>query len=419
MIPYRYLTTRQCESEYPVIYHDADQRDKASKYLVLHEVYSRNKNNWKGGDQWRQYRGIITWNPLVFVEQQHWFHTIYCKQFMNMWPERTDEYHAIGKRPYDLCAIYGPPASNDTPIMMARYDVPLALHKSGMRVNAYGAMPSEKRPEYRQGWADIFRGDLPSHQKRDGLSQHKFAIAFENSRDPYYAWGWVTEKIYDCLGCGTIPIYWGAPNITEYVPKELFIDFRDFPDTKDLHAYLKKTPTRLFTKMSRAGLEFFDSIRFDEYLDVFESLPKVQPSTTRHRASQPAMRSPQHGRTPTSRQDIAALDIQTSMPSSSPPLPKPPPIPIEVQQEALSLNLFGGDMNRTSRQELKRFVAMFLHDFAKSEISSLLDDAQRSDIASVAKRYVNTPFDKLHPGVRLKFAKWADNLLAIRGENES
>jgi hypothetical protein len=27
---------------------------------------------------------------------------------------------------------------------------------------------------------------------------------------------WVTEKIVDCVITGTVPIYWGAPNIGEY-----------------------------------------------------------------------------------------------------------------------------------------------------------------------------------------------------------
>ena len=50
----------------------------------------------------------------------------------------------------------------------------------------------------------------------------QFALCFENS----ILKGWVTEKIFDCLFTGTIPIYLGAPEICGHVPAECFIDMR-------------------------------------------------------------------------------------------------------------------------------------------------------------------------------------------------
>jgi hypothetical protein len=31
---------------------------------------------------------------------------------------------------------------------------------------------------------------------------------------------YVSEKVYDALAAGCIPIYWGAPNIGTYIPQE-------------------------------------------------------------------------------------------------------------------------------------------------------------------------------------------------------
>lgn len=51
------------------------------------------------------------------------------------------------------------------------------------------------------------------------ISQYKFMITFENISLPYYS----TEKIYNAFAAGTVPIYWGDPNITEQYNPQSFI----------------------------------------------------------------------------------------------------------------------------------------------------------------------------------------------------
>lgn len=57
------------------------------------------------------------------------------------------------------------------------------------------------------------------------LSNFKYCICFENMGDIN---GYITEKIFDCFKAKCVPIYWGAPNIEKYIPKNCFIDFKDF-----------------------------------------------------------------------------------------------------------------------------------------------------------------------------------------------
>jgi hypothetical protein len=52
-------------------------------------------------------------------------------------------------------------------------------------------------------------------------SQYKFVICFENSKTP----GYVTEKIFNVFLSGSIPIYDGAPNITDYIIPGSFIGY--------------------------------------------------------------------------------------------------------------------------------------------------------------------------------------------------
>ena len=46
------------------------------------------------------------------------------------------------------------------------------------------------------------------------IASHPFYLSFENVREPDY----VTEKLYRPLSVGTIPVYWGAPNASEFLP---------------------------------------------------------------------------------------------------------------------------------------------------------------------------------------------------------
>jgi hypothetical protein len=51
--------------------------------------------------------------------------------------------------------------------------------------------------------------------------------------------GYITEKIFDCLAAGVIPVYWGAHNITDFVPANCFIDRRLFSSNEEVYQFLK------------------------------------------------------------------------------------------------------------------------------------------------------------------------------------
>ena len=78
----------------------------------------------------------------------------------------------------------------------------------------------------------VYRGFAAS--KRETLGHYKFAVCFENS----VLKGWITEKIFDCFFAGTVPLYWGAPDIEDHIPAECFIDMRRFKDFADAKAFL-------------------------------------------------------------------------------------------------------------------------------------------------------------------------------------
>jgi hypothetical protein len=67
---------------------------------------------------------------------------------------------------------------------------------------------------------DLFGGGYnPIENKITALKDYRFSIIIENEKID----NWFTEKIIDCLMTGTIPIYWGCPNIGNYFDTRGFI----------------------------------------------------------------------------------------------------------------------------------------------------------------------------------------------------
>ena len=88
------------------------------------------------------------------------------------------------------------------------------------------------------------------------MSRYKFTICFENTNNVK---DYITEKMFDCFLSGTIPIYWGAPNIDKIIPKECFIDFRKFNDFNKLYRYLKDMGDEEYLKYISSINGFLDS----------------------------------------------------------------------------------------------------------------------------------------------------------------
>ncbi len=72
--------------------------------------------------------------------------------------------------------------------------------------------------------------------KKEVMEKYKFSICYENVKN---ASGYISEKIFDSFFAGCVPIYWGADNVSEYIPKECFIDKREFKTYEELYIFMK------------------------------------------------------------------------------------------------------------------------------------------------------------------------------------
>jgi len=78
-------------------------------------------------------------------------------------------------------------------------------------------------------------GDEGFITKSNIISGYKFTLAFENAIQTDY----VTEKFFDPLIAGSVPVYLGAPNIEDFVPAEkCYINVDSFSSVKSLADYL-------------------------------------------------------------------------------------------------------------------------------------------------------------------------------------
>lgn len=88
-----------------------------------------------------------------------------------------------------------------------------------------------------------YKGRIPGlncgKEKIDTLKNYRFCFCFENHTNLN---GYISEKIFPCFAAGCIPIYWGAPNVENYIPKGCFIDYRDFQTLDELYHFLKSMP---------------------------------------------------------------------------------------------------------------------------------------------------------------------------------
>lgn len=218
---------------------------KAKKYLVIWESKVVHPINWEMTIH-AHFDKIFTWSDEIIDDQKY-----FKINFSSKLPEHLN--FELNKK-NRLCAmIIGHKFASH----------PLELYTERVKTIRWF---EQKHPDdfdlYGIGWDSYcFKGVLsplnrfrlltkllkpnyPSYKgtvksKKETYEKYKFAICYENARDIP---GYITEKIFDCFFAGCVPVYWGAPNVTEHIPADTFIDRRDFRTHEELYEYIKMMP---------------------------------------------------------------------------------------------------------------------------------------------------------------------------------
>lgn len=116
--------------------------------------------------------------------------------------------------------------------------------------------------QHRKTLMSIYKGACSS--KYEVLSQYSFALCFENMAMK----GYVTEKIFDCLYAGTIPLYLGAKDISDLIPEDAYIDCRKFASLEEMHNKIMGMSDAEIRSRRQAGRAFIQSVHGLKYYDA-------------------------------------------------------------------------------------------------------------------------------------------------------
>jgi hypothetical protein len=199
----------------------------------------------------RRFLAMVNTNKLP---QCHW---------QELYTERLRALEYFGQRgEIDLYGI----GWDRMPYRVGKTWVPVPL----VRVQRYiwEHLPFRQFHPYTRLIRRIYKGPVKS--KFEVLSSYTFTLSYENM----ILGGWVNEKMFDCFLAGTIPIYLGAPDITDYVPADCFIDKRQFPTYEDLRQFLKslsQREIRAYKENARDYLasEMYKPFRKESFADTF------------------------------------------------------------------------------------------------------------------------------------------------------
>jgi hypothetical protein len=221
---------------------------KNAKYIVVFDIHDHKLKKIKRLN--RNKLVLFTWEPPTAVEKNYdkklhkYFSKIYTtvdnlvdnkKYFKFYYPDKRDFHHSdiAFENKKLLCTIIGNHKSN------------YKFENYTERLNAikfFEDFAPFDLDFYGRGWDKnnfkTYKGVVEDLSKSI-LKNYKFSICYENTINIK---GYITEKIFDSFAYGAIPIYLGCENVTDYIPKNCFIDKRDFKSYSELYTYLKTMP---------------------------------------------------------------------------------------------------------------------------------------------------------------------------------
>ncbi len=100
---------------------------------------------------------------------------------------------------------------------------------------------------HKHSWYYRFFPDKPyfgnkglfSGEKLELFQNYRFVITFENYRSDI---GYISEKIFDAMYAGAIPVYLGDNRIQNFIPSDCYIDASQFKTNQELIDFIVKFP---------------------------------------------------------------------------------------------------------------------------------------------------------------------------------
>ena len=184
----------------------------------------------KSGQIW------VAWYMECEAHYPHMADPVFMSRFDLRMSYRTDADIFIPYITYGAGEIFRKPVPDKEPGNTVNAFISSPYNKSGRVQYLMRMMRVLDIHSYGQLIQNRYAADDNGHRfKMDTISIYKFTIAFENA----IARDYVTEKFYDPLAAGSVPVYLGAPNICDFAPGEnCFIDASEWEDPESLARHL-------------------------------------------------------------------------------------------------------------------------------------------------------------------------------------
>ena len=188
----------------------------------------------------RKYPGQlwVAWSQESKVNYPRLANPVYLRQFdlIMTYEQHADVWTPYLPRLHDWSSMLARPVPEKTeaaPLVMfqsadvdqsGRTELVTELFRY-VRIDSYGSLFRNRR---------LAGPDTGHNSKLNTVARYHFCLALENSIAPDY----VTEKIFDALRAGSVPVYLGAPNVRDFVPQASFIDVNAHGGSRGLARYL-------------------------------------------------------------------------------------------------------------------------------------------------------------------------------------
>jgi len=189
---------------------------------------------------------IFTWETDAIESQASW---LGCGCSFERVPEDINLEDTKTKQ--DLCIIVGNKKSEEDKELYTLRNkaieyfqgtsISFDLYGMGWEQRAFeGLLRPLNKLEVARKWnyhqPESYRGTIKSKHKT--MQDYRFCLAFENACSDN---GYISEKIFDSMFNGCVPIYAGATNIEEVVPKNTFINANNLKleDIRDIILTMK------------------------------------------------------------------------------------------------------------------------------------------------------------------------------------
>lgn len=202
----------------------------------------------------RHFRHIFTWkSSLADGNKYHRFYS-----------PKTRIFPEVEERPFSGKKLLVNISSNKS----SRHEYELYSERI-KTIRFFEANYPDDFDHYGMGWNEKSgENHFPSYRgtvkhKWDLLPGYRFTICYENIRGEV---DYISEKPFDAIRCKSVPIYWGAPNLADYVDPKAFINREDFASNEELARYLTGMKEPEYQRFIEAGKSYLASDKFRLFL---------------------------------------------------------------------------------------------------------------------------------------------------------